>query len=42
MFLQRCAYSETNRNVQNKFRISGETESRKSGEVLKILRLLGK
>jgi hypothetical protein len=37
-----CAHSETDRNVQNKFRKSEKTESRKSGEVLKILRLLAK
>lgn len=42
MFLWSCAHSETNRNVQNKFGKSGETVSRKFGEVLDGLCLLAK
>ncbi|XP_021298834.1 uncharacterized protein LOC110427621 [Herrania umbratica] len=40
MFLWTCAHSGTNRNVQNKFRKSRETVSRKFGEVLDNLSLL--
>jgi hypothetical protein len=40
MFLWACAHSETNRNIQNKFGKSGETVSRKFGEVLDSLCLL--
>jgi len=42
IFLWTCAHSETNRNVQNKFGKSGETMSRKFGEVLESLCLLAK
>ncbi|XP_057452625.1 uncharacterized protein LOC130744460 [Lotus japonicus] len=42
MFHWSCAHSETNRNVQNKFGKSGETISRKFGEVLDGLCLLAK
>jgi hypothetical protein len=40
MFLWTWAHSETNRNVQNKFGKSGETVSRKFGELLDSLCLL--
>ncbi|XP_057457423.1 uncharacterized protein LOC130748254 [Lotus japonicus] len=42
MFLWICAHSETNRTVQNKIGKSGETVSRKFGEVLDSLCLLAK
>lgn len=40
MFLWTCGHNESNRNVQNRFKHSGETVSRKFGEVLDaVLRL---